>query len=62
MQNGKIKANMTKEELDRDGRTLEQLFFDVTEGMAPDKSESADAGQDAALQSANAAQDSRGEE
>lgn len=34
MQNGKIKANITKNELDRDGRTLEQLFFDVTEGEA----------------------------
>ena len=33
MQNGKIKANVTKEELDADGRTLEQLFFDVTEGL-----------------------------
>lgn len=31
MQNGKIKANVTREELDADGRTLEQLFFDVTE-------------------------------
>lgn len=31
MQNGKIKANVTRETLDADGRTLEQLFFDVTE-------------------------------
>lgn len=45
MQNGLIKANVTKEELERDGRTLEQLFFDVTEGMAPETS--AEAGKDA---------------
>ena len=32
MQNGCIRANITKEELDQDGRSLEQLFFDVTEG------------------------------
>ena len=33
MQNGQIRANVTREELDADGRTLEQLFFDVTEGV-----------------------------
>ncbi len=33
MQNGHIRANVTREELDADGRTLEQLFFDVTEGV-----------------------------
>lgn len=33
MQNGQIKANITRAELDEDGRTLEQLFFDVTEGV-----------------------------
>ncbi len=32
MEGGRIMANVTREELDRDGRTLEQLFFDVTEG------------------------------
>ncbi len=31
MQGGQIKANVTREELDRDGRSLEQLFFDTTE-------------------------------
>ena len=36
MQNGRICANMTREELERDGRTLEQLFFDVTEGLERD--------------------------
>ena len=36
MQKGKIMADITKEELVRDGMTLEQLFFDVTEGIEPD--------------------------
>jgi hypothetical protein len=36
MQNGRICANMTREELEQDGRTLEQLFFDVTEGLERD--------------------------
>ena len=33
MQNGKVKANVTKEELDEMGKTLEELFFEVTEGV-----------------------------
>lgn len=33
MQNGVIKANLTREELEKDGRTLEQLYFEVTEGQ-----------------------------
>ncbi|MBQ3256574.1 MAG: ABC transporter ATP-binding protein [Oscillospiraceae bacterium] len=33
MQGGRIRANMTREELEQDGRSLEQLFFDVTEGL-----------------------------
>lgn len=33
MQKGRIKADITREELDADGRTLEELFFDVTEGL-----------------------------
>ena len=32
MQNGVIHANLTRQELEADGRTLEQLFFDITEG------------------------------
>ena len=36
MQDGQIRANLTREELERDGRTLEQLFFDVTEGIGRD--------------------------
>ena len=34
MQNGIIKANVTREELDSRGQSLEGLFFDVTEGTA----------------------------
>lgn len=33
MQGGTIRANMQRHELEQDGRTLEQLFFDVTEGV-----------------------------
>ena len=33
MQAGQIKANVTREDMGKDGRTLEQLFFDVTEGV-----------------------------
>ena len=33
MQNGTLRANLTREELASDGRTLEQVFFDVTEGL-----------------------------
>lgn len=36
MQNGIIRANITRGELEQDGRTLEQLFFDVTEGIKRD--------------------------
>ncbi len=33
MQSGTIRADVTRQELEQDGRTLEQLFFDVTEGV-----------------------------
>ena len=33
MQNGQIKANVTRGEVDASGRTLEDLFFEVTEGV-----------------------------
>ena len=39
MQNGEIQANVTREELENDGRTLEQLFFDVTENVSNDAQE-----------------------
>ena len=34
MQNGTVTANVTKEELDTSSRTLEELFFNTTEGEA----------------------------
>ena len=33
MQNGQIKANVTREEVDASGKSLEDLFFEVTEGV-----------------------------
>ena len=33
MQDGQIKANLTRQELEQDGRTLEEVFFAVTEGV-----------------------------
>ncbi len=33
MQNGTVRANVTRGELEERGQTLEQLFFDVTEGV-----------------------------
>ncbi len=33
MQNGQIKANVSREEVDASGKTLEDLFFEVTEGV-----------------------------
>ena len=37
MQNGSILANITKDELDSMGKTLEELFFEVTEGVNDDE-------------------------
>ena len=34
MQEGKVRADVTREELDGSGRTLEELVFEVTEGVA----------------------------
>ncbi len=36
MQNGSVRANITREELERGGLTLEQVFFEVTEGLEPE--------------------------
>ena len=33
MQNGQVKANVTKAEIDGMGKSLEDLFFEVTEGI-----------------------------
>ena len=35
MQNGNIMANITKAELDEKGESLEDLFFEITEGIDP---------------------------
>jgi ABC-2 type transport system ATP-binding protein len=37
MQKGVIKANVTREELEENGQTLEELFFAVTEGIGRDE-------------------------
>jgi len=44
MQNGRLCANITKSELDADGRSLEQLFFSVTEGLSGDDMGQSDPG------------------
>ena len=36
MQNGQIKANVTRAEVDESGKSLEDLFFEVTEGVDKD--------------------------
>ena len=33
MQNGQIRANVTRSEVEESGKTLEDLFFEVTEGV-----------------------------
>ena len=49
LQKGEMKANITRAELEADGRSLEQLFFDVTEGLEQkDMSHPADDAQEAA--------------
>lgn len=35
MQNGRLCADVSRDELARSGRTLEELFFEVTEGVEP---------------------------
>jgi ABC-type multidrug transport system ATPase subunit len=39
MQKGQVKANVTREELEGSGRTLEELFFEVTEGITQEAAE-----------------------
>ena len=34
LQSGVLRANVTREELDSSGKTLEELFFEVTEGLS----------------------------
>ena len=42
MQSGSIRASVTREELEADGKSLEQLFFDVTEGLSSEDMSSAE--------------------
>ena len=44
MQDGTIKADVTRSELDASGRTLEELFFDVTENLSREDMSHPDAG------------------
>ena len=37
MQHGQGRANVTRGELDERGQSLEDLFFDVTEGLRPEE-------------------------
>ena len=46
MQNGQIKANITKHQLDETGKSLEDLFFEVTEGVDNSAMTHQDAGVD----------------
>ena len=41
MQGGKILKNVTRDALNAEGKTLEALFFEVTEGGAPEKEQDA---------------------
>ena len=36
MQNGQVKANVARQDLDESGETLTDLFFAVTEGLSPE--------------------------
>jgi len=42
MQDGVIKADVSREELESLGKTLEDYFFEVTEGLTPDAMQAAD--------------------
>gem|GEM_PF-5213579 len=44
MQDGTIRADVTRSELDASGRTLEELFFDVTENLSREDMSHPDAG------------------
>ena len=46
MQNGKVRANVTRGEIEGSGKSLEDLFFEVTEGLSPDSAKAlSDAGE-----------------
>lgn len=46
MQSGQIRANITRPELDASGKTLEDLFFEVTEGVGREDMQHTDTGED----------------
>lgn len=46
MQNGAICANITRQELESQGGTLEELFFEVTEGIEPESMTHKEAGEE----------------
>lgn len=41
MQNGTVRANVTRDALEADGKTLEEMFFAVTEGIEPERADAA---------------------
>ena len=46
MQSGQIRANITRPELDASGKSLEDLFFEVTEGVGREDMQHTDTGED----------------
>ncbi len=48
MQNGVIKANVLREDLERGGKSLEELFFEVTEGVGHEDMSHTEEGDDPA--------------
>ncbi len=49
MQKGQVKGNVTREQLSQMGKTLEEVFFEITEGLSgEDMSEDAPSGEEAA--------------
>ena len=51
MQGGRVKANVLREDLDAQGKTLEQLFFEVTEGLGKAEASASAPGSESAADS-----------
>ena len=60
MQNGEVRANVSRSEIEGQGKTLEELFFEVTEGLEP-SSVRATAEEEAQANDAASDADSKGE-
>jgi len=60
MQNGEVRANVSRSEIEGQGKTLEELFFEVTEGLEP-SSVRATAEEEAQAKDAASDADSKGE-